>query len=403
MKIRLNKRNINAATYQGPGGCYIWDTEISGFGVRIYPSGRKSFVVTYRVRRRQRFYTIGRWPEMPLQEARTQGLEILARARRGEDVSGNRQAKHAAPSMSDLVERFIKEHSEVRKKAKSAHSDRLILERCVVPKLGTFKVEEIQRADIAKLATGMASTPAMANKVLSLLSKAFNLAEIWGWRPEGQNPCRHIARYREEKRERYLSEKELARLGEVLVEAEQLWRYRSQAIAAIRLLILTGCRSSEILTLRWEEVDFERKCLHLPDSKTGAKTVRLNSAALQILAEMERVEGNPYVVPGDKEASHLSTLQSLWDRIRKEAGLDKVRIHDLRHTFASVGVSRGLSLPVVAKLLGHAKTATTERYAHLADDPIREANEMLGATLNANLRGKRKAEIVPLRQGGQAL
>ena len=385
MKARLNKSTIDEAVYQGSGGHYLWDTQIAGFGLRIYPTGRKVFVVTYRSRGRQRFYTIGRFGEMTVQEARAEALETLGRARKGWDPSGARLAARRAPTVADLADRHIKDHAKVKNKSRTVGRARQLWDRRILPKLGKRKVADVQRADVAQLITSMADTKAMANKALSLLSKAFNLAEVWGWRPEGTNPCRHIQRFKEEGRERYLSEAELGRLGEVLAEAERSWGTSPHAIAAIRLLILTGCRSAEILTLRWSDVDFERRCLHLADSKTGKRTVVLNSAALDVLADIERVGDNPYVIVGAKPDSHRSSLQNIWPRICREARLEDVRVHDLRHTHASVGVNAGLNLPVIGRLLGHNKPATTARYAHVADDPLRQASEQIGATLVASL------------------
>ena len=388
MKVRLNKRAIDESVYQGPGGCYLWDTALAGFGLRIYPTGRKSFVVSYWSRGRRRFYTLGQYGKLTLPQAREAALEVFLRVRRGEDPAGERSASRQSPRVSDLADRHIEEHAKIKNKPRSAKRDRRAWDRCVLPNLGKRGVRDITRADVAKLMTGMAKTPAMANKTLTLLSKAFNLAEVWGWRPEGTNPCRHVGRFKEESRERYLSDLELKRLGEVLVEAEQQWGFLPQAIAAIRLLILTGCRSAEILGLRWEDVDFERRSLHLPDSKTGRRTVVLNSGALEILTRLERVEGNPYVIPGGKPGQHLKNLQSLWDRVRVAAAIQDVRVHDLRHTYASVGVNSGHNLSVIGKLLGHTKILTTQRYAHLADDPLRQATEQIGATLAATLEGR---------------
>ncbi|MEM9656520.1 MAG: site-specific integrase, partial [Actinomycetota bacterium] len=304
---------------------------------------------------------------------------------RGEDPAADRQARRQAPAVADLAERHLREHARIKNKLKSAERDQRAWERCVLPTLGRRKVKDVTRADIAKLITNMSATPAMANKVLTLLSKAFNLAEVWGWRPEGTNPCRHVARYKEVARERYLSECELRRLGDVLGEAEQFWDVAPQAIAAIRLLLVTGCRSAEILNLRWGDVDFERRCLHLHDYKTGKRTVVLNDAALDILANLERVDSNPYVIPGLKPGTRRSTLQPLWNRIREAASLDDVRIHDLRHTFGSVGVNSGHSLAIIGKLLGHTKILTTQRYAHLADGPVREATQSIGAMVAASM------------------
>jgi integrase len=237
----------------------------------------------------------------------------------------------------------------------------------------------------------------MANQVRSLLSTAFNLAEVWGWRPEGTNPCRHVARYRTEGRERFLSDGELSRLSRVLRDAETSWGTPPNAIGGIRLLILTGCRPDEILTLRWEHVDFERRCLNLPDSKTGRKTVYLNTAALQVLAGMERIEGKPLRRPGEHAGEPPRVVPPPVEPDPEgRAHLAGVRLYDLRHTFASTGVNAGLSLKLGGGLLGHSKTATTERYAHLADDPVREANERIGAALaqqypTEGVQGRRQA------------
>ncbi len=243
--------------------------------------------------------------------------------------------------------------------------------RCCTGRVGCFWV--------ARTLSNRARTPHATRQ--TLLSKAFNLAEVWDWRPEGTNPCRHVGRYKEESRERYLSEGELRRLGEALVHFEEHTETSPHAIAAIRLLILTGCRSAEILKLRWAEVDFERRCLDLADSKTGKCTVLLNTAALEILAGLERFDDNPHVIPGAKPVSHRASLQNLWPTICRHAEIENVRIHDLRHTFASYGVHGGQGLPVIGKLLGHSKITTTQRYAHLDDDPVRAASEAIGATI----------------------
>ncbi|MCG8462209.1 MAG: site-specific integrase, partial [Holophagales bacterium] len=333
----------------------------------------------------RRFYTLGPFGKLTLPQAKEEALEVFLEVRRGEDPAADRRRAKSAPTLADLADRHIDEHARVKNKPQSAKRDRRAWDRCVLPTLGRRRVQDIARADVAKLMTAMADTPAMANKVLTLLSKAFNLAEVWGWRPEGTNPCRHVGRYTETSRERYLSESELRRLGQTLAEAEQTWGTCPYSIAAVRLLILTGCRSAEILGLRWEHVDLERRCLHLPDSKTGQRTVLLNAPAAELLTELEPVPGNPHVIPGAEPGSHRTSLQFLWERLRKAADLEDVRIHDLRHHFASEGVNRGLSLAVVGRLLGHSKITTTQRYAHLADDPIRQATDAIGSGLAATM------------------
>ena len=204
------------------------------------------------------------------------------------------------------------------------------------------------------------------------------------------NPCRGIDRYKENKRERFLSAAELSRLGEALREAEEQQALTPYAIAAIRLLLLTGARKSEILSLRWDCVDLDNRLLRLPRSKTGPKSIYLTTAAAEILKLLPRVKGNPFVIVGEKPGAHLVNLQKPWDRIRARAGLDDVRLHDLRHSYASVGATSGLSLLFVGKLLGHTQASTTQRYAHLAEDPVRQAGEQISeaiaTALNQNCR-----------------
>ena len=203
-------------------------------------------------------------------------------------------------------------------------------------------------------------------------------AEAQGYRPQNSNPCKNIKKYRETKRERYLSEEEFGRLGEVLNRAEACGSQNLYVIAAIRLLIYTGARLNEILTLKWEYVDWERNMLRLPDSKTGQKVIVLNGAALGILKNLPKVKGNPFIIVGHKSGACLVNIQKPWQESRALADLNDVRLHDLRHSYASVAASSGASLPLIGKLLGHTQTQTTARYAHLADNPIVELNEDVG-------------------------
>jgi integrase len=225
--------------------------------------------------------------------------------------------------------------------------------------------------------------PITANRVLSLLSKAFNLAEVWGYRPDGSNPCYHIPKNRENKREYFLSGEELNRLAIVLSEEEEKGSSMPSAILAIRLLILTGCRLGEILTLQWKEVDFERQCLNLSDGKTGARVAYLSREALELLKACPRDGNNPYVVSGKKGQAHLVNLRKAWLRIREKADLPHVRIHDLRHTFASVAIQQKVDLYYLSKLMGHKSIQTTQRYAHLVGDPLLEAANQAGNGLKA--------------------
>lgn len=234
-------------------------------------------------------------------------------------------------------------------------------------------------------------TPYLANRALAVLSKMLNLAEAWGLRDDNTNPCRHVGKYHETKRERYLTNAELKRLGEALTEAETTKTENPYLIAAIRLLILTGARLSEITTLKWEFVDLEHRVLRLPTSKTGKKEIVLNDAAVDVVRGIPRLMGNPYVIVGGRDSHHLVNVKGPWERIRKKVGLDDLRIHDLRHSFASVAVGMGESLPVIGKLLGHTQAQTTARYAHLQLDPLRRATNAVGAAIESAMKAKPKA------------
>ena len=223
----------------------------------------------------------------------------------------------------------------------------------------------------------------------------FNLAEMWGLRPDGSNPRKHIKKYPEEKRERFLSPAELKRVGEVLREMEQEGIELPSSIAAARLLILTGCRLGEIMNLKWGHVDIAGKALRLRDSKTGAKVVHLGQPAGEVLEKIERIEGNPWVIVGTKPSARLTDLQPFWQRVRARAGLKDVRIHDLRHTFASTAVASGQGLPMIGKLLGHTQVQTTARYAHLAADPIRDAADQVASNIAASLNHAASARQEP--------
>ena len=293
----------------------------------------------------------------------------------------------------------MEEHANVKKKARSIKEDRRLLDKVLLPVLGPRKLDDITRADITKLHHSLRETPYQANRALSLLSKLFNLCEKWGLRKDGTNPCRHVEKYREEKKERYLSPDELSRLGVVLSDTEASKEELPQAVAAIRLLILTGARLSEILTLKWDYVDLGPGEMALPDSKTGKKTVQLAAPAIEVLENISRCVGNPYVIFGEKAGQHLIGLPHIWMRIREKAGLPGVRIHDLRHSFASSAAQAGMSLPFIGALLGHRELATTNRYVHLMSDPLKvAANTVETRIADALKRKPHKGEVLQLKK-----
>jgi integrase len=384
--VKLTKRCVEAIPI-GDRDVIEWDSEIRGFGVRVWPSGKRTYLLKYRTREgRQRKPTIGvHGVDMTAEQARDIARQWLSEARRGGDPANTKREARETPTLAEFAERYLGKHARIHKKASSLANDERLLQKRILPALGRRKLSEVSREDVAGLHEELRSTPYEANRLLALLSKMFNLAEEWGFRPEGSNPCRRIRKFVERKRQRFLGPDELARLGAVIVEEERHRTHAPSVFAAIRLLLFTGCRLSEILTLRWAEVDLDHSCLRLADSKTGEKVVFLNSAARQVLSSLKREQDNPYVIPGARSGSHLVNLEKPWRRLREKAGLADVRLHDLRHSFASAGAVNGLSLPLLGALLGHTQPSTTNRYAHLGADPVRQANELVGRYLAAAL------------------
>jgi integrase len=308
------------------------------------------------------------------------------------------------------------EHVEPKRKGRTAEFYRDILDRIVKPALGTAKADKVTRQQVARLHSALAETPFQANRVLAVIGSMYAFAVRAGLVPDGANPARRIDKFREDRRERFLTVEELVRLGSAIREGETVgipWvvdeskagakhtpkaknrftKINPFAAAALRLLLFTGCRLREILNLQWEHVDAERGLLFLPDSKSGRKTVILNAPALAVLSGLERI--GPYVIPGDTPDRPRPDLKRPWDTVIRRAGLVGVRLHDLRHTYASLGAGGGLGLPIIGKLLGHAQAATTARYAHLDNDPLRRASEAIADRIAAALEG-RNGEVVKL-------
>jgi integrase len=299
--------------------------------------------------------------------------------------------------MKALGERFLKQHVAIHCKPSTQAEYKRSAELFINPKIGARKVTDIERRDVAELHQSLSHIPYQANRTLGVLSKMFNFAEVWGLRPDGSNPCRHVKKYIEHKRERFLDADEFAALGKVLREVEQDGSETPSAVNAIRLLMLTGCRLSEIMTLQWAHVDLVARELRLPDSKTGSKIVHLGRAAVKVLKSIKKVDDNPYVVTGKRDARHLTDLQHPWRRVRAKAGLDGVRIHDLRHSYASGALALGEGLPMIGKLLGHTQVQTTARYAHFANNPVKSAADRVSATIEKAMREKMSRKTpVPL-------
>lgn len=401
MRAKINKRAVETASPKGKDWV-LFDTELIGFGCKITPHGRRVYFAQSRVAGRRVRVTIGTHGQVTAEQARVEAHKLLAQMATGEDPSIERAEAKRAPLLKDLAERYLSHHAATMKKESSQDRDRRLIERFILPALGGKKVDAITRADVARLHYDVGKgTPIQANRVLACLSKMMSLAVLWGWRSDAKgNPCKGIQRFKENSRERFLSPDELSRLGQAISELGAEGAELPSVLTAVKLLVLTGCRREEVLRLRWQDVDFERACLHLPDSKTGAKVVPLGAPALEVLAQTPRLVGNPYVCPGLKPDGHLVGLPRAWARICKRADLEGLRIHDLRHSFASVGAASGMGLPVIGKLLGHTQAATTQRYAHLHQDPLRAAADEIAGRIAEALKRPVEQKVVHLRPIG---
>ncbi len=396
MGSKITKRVVEALE-PGERDRLVWDSEIMGLGVRCSRGGVKSYVLQYRNRQRVlRRMTLGRYPILTPEIARQRAIKFLAEVADGGDPLEAKRAPHGSPTVAQVAERALAEHWRPKRRPRWTDSVEKLLKKWILPALGQKPIAELARADVLRLHHEHVATPSEANRAIAVVSKLVSLSELWGLRPEGANPCRGIERYRERRRERFLGSAELAQLGVVLAEAERTRPAAASAVTVVRLLALTGARRNEIAHLRWEYVDLERGLLNLPESKTGRKTIRLGAPAVQLLAGLPRT--SEWVFPGPCSQGPVH-LERAWRSLRKRAGLDDVRLHDLRHTHASVGAAAGLSLPLIGALLGHKTAAMTQRYAHLRSDVVHEASEIVAARIAADLAPSPAAPVIPLASG----
>lgn len=408
--VKLTKRTLVKAEARGVRYT-VFDTIVPGFGLRVYPSGKKSWVFEYRPgeggrRVAKKRVTIGNASDFTPEKARKMADDLRAKVKTGSDPQGDKAEGREALILEGLAKLFLSSHVEAKRKAGTKANYEDVLNRLVLPKLGKLKAKDLSRGEVARLHLANRATPFQANRMLAIVSSMYSYAGKLGLVPEGLNPARGIERFMEKGRERFLSLTELERLGISIRKAETegiAWNIKPQgkikhvpkakrvsvmgehAAAALRLLIFTGARLREILHLEWSHIDFDRGLLLLPESKTGQKTIVLNAPALAVLNGLSRV--GRYVIAGETGGTASekprSDLKRPWSMIVGEAGLEGLRIHDLRHNFAAFGAGGGMGLPIIGKLLGHTQAATTQRYAHLDADPLRRATNAIGSTLAA--------------------
>lgn len=385
--MKLTKRSVEGLTIEAKD-YFVWDSEMAGFGVRVFASGRKSYLVQYRASGRSRRKSIGRHGVLTAEEARTEARKLLGDVAKGGNPAEERQQQLRAPHMASLCDRFIADYAAQFCKPSTQKSYAIMMRTCIKPFFGTWKIADVCRKDVVEFHHQMRDRPYMANRSVSVLSKMFNLAEDWGLRAEGSNPARRIKKYREEEKKRYLSDDEQMRLGGVLANALEQGEETPYVVAAIYLLMLTGCRLGEILTLQWDFVTAHH--LELPDSKTGKRRIPLPREAHDVIFALDRRAGNPYVILGEAQDGHLVNLQKPWSRIKKAANLSDVRMHDLRHTYASVAVMNGIDPFMLKKIMGHKNLATTLRYSHFADEAVQRAASSVAGRLAVAMRPRKR-------------
>lgn len=433
---KIGKRVVDAAKPE-EAAYRLWDSELKGFGLKVSKHGVKTYFVWYRVGEgrasQRREFTLGRHGVLEPETARAEAIKVLAAANARKDPQAERIKARGELTISALCDRYLADGAGAKKDS-TLRADRSRIAAHIKPLLGTRPVSSVTSSDVARfmrdVAAGKTAAPAKpsvaalrakglkgaalktaerrrlkdpaarggkgtATRTVGLLGAIFAFAVKEGMRPD--NPVRGVERYRDRQSQRFLSADELARLTAAMAEAESTG-VNGRGLAVIRLLTLTGARKGEIEGLRWDEVDFERSCLALKDSKTGARIVPIGAAALQALNDVERVKGSPYVFPAEGDAGkHYVGTPKVWLKLKEAASLDGVRLHDLRHTFASFGAAGGLSLPMIAAILGHRDVKTTQQYAHLADSPIKAAADRTAAAIQGAM-SRAHVEVVALRR-----
>ena len=414
---RVSKRSVDALRCpRGKDRVFLWDTSLSGFGVAAFPSGKKVYVAQFRQGGRSRRMTIAEHGRVTPEEARSMAKKVLGAVEGGIDPIEERRAARGVRTLREVAQDFLKLHVNAKRKERTHVEYLRLLDGYLLPSLGSRPLNSIKRLDMARLHSNFSETPATANRCLAVISSLWNWAAARDEVPADKNPARGIERYTEESVERYLRVDELSRLGDALRLAEtegipwlvdesksnakhvpksgRVTKIDPYAVAAIRLLILTGARLREILDAKWEYVDWDRGLLFLPDSKSGKKTIYLPAAALAVLKGLDQMRNSPYIIPGstprkaEKKAKQekgapRADLQRPWAAVSRAASLNGVRLHDLRHSFAAIGAGASLGLPMIGKLLGHSQPATTARYAHLDADPMQRAANIIGDQIAA--------------------
>ncbi|WP_279130531.1 site-specific integrase [Bilophila wadsworthia] len=372
--MKLTKKNVESL--EPTGTRYeVRDDELIGFSIRVGATGEKSFYLTYRAGKGRaaplKRLRIGTFPSMTVEQARQIVKQKLAQIAMGGDPAQEVKEGKNAPLFHEVIETFLQEHVDAKLKPATQHQYRTLAQNHLIPAFKKMKMADITYRHVAKLHHDLQNTPYLANRCAAVLSKFFDWCEKTGYRDRGTNPVRGLEKYREEKRLKFMESSELEAIGEGIAKLEKQDAIDPTIAAALKVMLLTSARCSEILTLTWEYFNESKEKALLPNSKTGAKVLPIPPTAWEVISALPRV--NEYCFPGRWGRGHIINVKDTWKRICKAGGISGWRIHDLRHAFASYAANSGKSLPIIGKILGHSQASTTSRYAHLAENPVAQA------------------------------
>ncbi len=379
---RLTKTLVDSLAVPLSGPSFAWDDRLAGFGIKVLTNGSRKYVLKYRTHGgragTQRWLSLGSHGSITCDQARALAQQYLAAVATGSDPQAQRKSLATAPTLADAWDRFERDHLGLKKDS-TQRSYKAIWVDKLKPAFGRRRIKDMTRSDVDAFHKKLSGTPYQANRILALLSRLMNLAEAWEWRPQGTNPCRYIVKFAESARQRFLSGSEISAISSATAQLLADQDITPHAANILHMLLLTGARSGELASAEWGWVDWDNMIIALPTSKTGAKPIYLSDDAGSLLREQhERSKSQKYIYPGRSEGKHIHNLRKPWARICDKAGLSGVRVHDLRHTNASLALSTGTSLAVVGRLLGHTQAQTTLRYAHLESDPALRAANLIG-------------------------
>jgi len=397
--MKLTKKAVDGFKYKGDGQSrdVRWDDRLPGFGVRIYPAGRKAFILSYRANGRKRLMTLGTYGPITLEQGRNKARSLLGDITNGGDPLEARKRASQEETIKSLCQEYLKRHHETHNR--SWAEDKRRFDRHIIPRWGNIKVKSIKRNEISKFHEQIGETaPYEANRILALLSSMFEQAQQWGFLEEKSlNPARKIKKFKEKKRDRWVTPEELPRLVMAIDQEKNVY-----IRGAFWLYLLLGVRKAELLNAKWQDIDLSQKEMRLPQTKSErTHYLPLSEPAIQIIKNLPKLEGNPYLLPGQRQGLQLVNISKPWDRVRKKAKVEDVRLHDLRRTLGSWLAQSGNSLHLIGRVLNHSNPSTTAIYARFGQDHVREALESHGKQI-MGIAGKAPiGEVIKMKRGAK--